>query len=426
MLAALLDAGHDVRGEITMTGRREFVTRLSGDQKPFGGRMILEELAPDDDGARRVRMAELGPRFRAWLATGVAPDVRPPDPLDVPGWPGWKKLVREHEARDLHRANLAACAGAIQPGFEFGLQDGLAMGVRRFRLTLPDGSIAGHLTTGNEAIRAALEAGLEVKAVVTRVRRDDNASSNAPGCPWIEVRANGAAPAPTPGQLEAWRAIGDRHAIRPPHPLDREEPTPDVSRAALPRPLPLTDNGPATRATGGPPPALLPSPPVRSSTANLFRIADGDARPVLLPEPDPSALRELFRSHLEVLLGLRWLASHVRIGGVDIDMLALGTRFPVVLAFREREDTALLPRALAQMAAVVADREAVHRLVAEQAGREAEMELWWSQASLICIADAFDPSERAQLRALRHPVSLVRCRHLAGGLVLVEVEARTR
>ncbi len=194
-IAALLDAGHDVRAEIVEVDRVEFETRLSGDGKPFPGRVVLQELGLDDDGVRRVRMAEVRPRFKAWLATGAPQDAEPPDPSAVPGWPGWKKLVPEFEPRTLHGQKIRENAAEIQPGIVLSFEDRRTDPDERFQLVLPSGAPIGSLEGDPaESIGRAIDAGLEIKVVVTRVKRDDGAAPDSFGLPWLEVRCQGDPP----------------------------------------------------------------------------------------------------------------------------------------------------------------------------------------------------------------------------------------
>ncbi|MBL8572580.1 MAG: HIRAN domain-containing protein [Hyphomicrobiaceae bacterium] len=197
-LAALMDAGHSLVGEITGVDRRDFETRLSGDGKPFAGRVILEELEQDSDGARRVRMADLRLRFRAWLATGLAPDAPLPDPDDIPGQPGWKRIVSEFEAQLYHWEALRPHAGELVANCVMDAQDmrpRLGDPEPRYLLVLPSGNTIG-VIAGEPArcLAWARQNDLSAKLVITRVRYFDENDSDAFRSPRFEIHANGRPP----------------------------------------------------------------------------------------------------------------------------------------------------------------------------------------------------------------------------------------
>lgn len=224
-IAALLDAGHTVVGEITDPERRDFETRLSGDQKPFPGRAIVAEAGLDGEGRRLVHMADVRPRFRAWLATGHAEDAPLPDPDDVPGAPGWKRIVPEFESE--------RCFDLVRVGQSPPYHAGMLLEVRivapaayesspGVALYLPDGSWAGRLATGDaEPVVRAHAAGLSLRGVVTRIltltHEQDEGRIHCR--PWLEVHASGPLPPPSPEEdqrrIDALREARsrERHAL---------------------------------------------------------------------------------------------------------------------------------------------------------------------------------------------------------------------
>lgn len=216
-IAALLDAGHTVVGEITDPERREFQTRLSGDQKPFPGRAIIAEAGLDAEGRRLVHMADVRPRFRAWLATGHAEDAPLPDPDDVPGAPGWKRIVPEFETERNFDSLRVGQTPPYQPGMPLEIRIIAPAPYEAgpsVALYLPDGSWAGRLGTGDaEPVLRAHAAGLSLRGVVTRIRtltheQDDGRIYCRP---WLEVHASGPLP-PLPAEEEQSRIDALRDA----------------------------------------------------------------------------------------------------------------------------------------------------------------------------------------------------------------------
>ncbi len=100
-IADLIDAGHEVAGELLPSERFTLHNRVRPGEEPDPEHRLVEEVKRTEDGGRIVKVEAVRPQFRAWIATGQIGEAKPPDPNEVPGEPGWTRIVEAHRATRL-------------------------------------------------------------------------------------------------------------------------------------------------------------------------------------------------------------------------------------------------------------------------------------------------------------------------------------
>lgn len=93
-VAALLDAGDSIAGEILSIGQHTRETRLIGDGRLYAQRIKLAPLPDDpDDGTPRARVTRIDALMRVWRV-GDGEEAAPPRWDVIPDQPDWQRLTR--------------------------------------------------------------------------------------------------------------------------------------------------------------------------------------------------------------------------------------------------------------------------------------------------------------------------------------------
>jgi HIRAN domain len=185
----LMDAGHEIAGELTEPERFTIHHRLRSGEALDPQYRLIEEIKRYPDGNRIVQVEVNRPLFRAWLSTGHADNVRLPAPDEVAGKPGWKRLGKRWRpaAAELHNQS------ALAIGQELSLHKKPGP-FSRVEITGPDGAVAGSLDGSDEPeIAKAIDEGKRVVAVLLKWRHRNTgevlSSATAPeAVPIFELR----------------------------------------------------------------------------------------------------------------------------------------------------------------------------------------------------------------------------------------------
>lgn len=196
MICDLLDAGHDIAGELLETERFELHNKVAPGSEPSPEMRFIEDVKLTEDGSRIIKVECIRPQFRAWIATGQIATARPPEWFEIPDEPGWIRIVRQHKPTQLHYAAHFTLGIDWQVGMELVLQpyperiSGSAM----YSLHLADGTKIGHLDGPHQiVVEKALDTGRKVRAVVTQIGAQKWSGHPDTALPLIEIHATRAA-----------------------------------------------------------------------------------------------------------------------------------------------------------------------------------------------------------------------------------------
>ncbi|MFI9423428.1 DUF5655 domain-containing protein [Streptomyces achromogenes] len=132
-------------------------------------------------------------------------------------------------------------------------------------------------------------------------------------------------------------------------------------------------------------------------------------------------------AHMEMLLGVRFLASEYGTGPVHggrIDSLGLDENgSPVVVEYKRGVDAGVINQGLFYLSWLVDHRAEFERLVRDRLGAPAAAQVLWSSPRLICIAGDFTRYDVHAVREHRRSIDLVRYRYFGRDLLGLETVA---
>ncbi|MGW1605210.1 DUF5655 domain-containing protein [Streptomyces eurythermus] len=132
-------------------------------------------------------------------------------------------------------------------------------------------------------------------------------------------------------------------------------------------------------------------------------------------------------AHMEMLLGVRFLASEYGTGPVHggrIDSLGLDENgSPVVVEYKRGVDAGVINQGLFYLSWLVDHRAEFQRLVRDRLGAPAAAQVLWSSPRLICIAGDFTRYDVHAVREHRRSIDLVRYRYFGRDLLGLETVA---
>ncbi|WP_406403996.1 transporter [Streptomyces uncialis] len=130
----------------------------------------------------------------------------------------------------------------------------------------------------------------------------------------------------------------------------------------------------------------------------------------------------LIETHMEAMLGVRFLASEYSTGPVHggrIDSLGLDENgAPVIVEYKRATDAGVIHQGLFYLAWLMDHRDEFQRLVRDRLGAEAAGQILWSAPRVICVAGDFTRYDIHAVREHRRGIDLVRyrfygCDHIA-------------
>ncbi|MEU3747307.1 MULTISPECIES: DUF5655 domain-containing protein [Streptomyces] len=146
-----------------------------------------------------------------------------------------------------------------------------------------------------------------------------------------------------------------------------------------------------------------------------------------------SDVQHLVETHMETMLGVRFLASEYSTGPVHggrIDSVGLDENgSPVVVEYKRGTDPGVINQGLFYLAWLVDHKEEFRRLVRDRLGASAAAQVLWSEPRLVCVAGGFTRYDVHAVREHRRSIDLVRYRFFGKDLIGLEtvasVSART-
>ncbi|TIC85195.1 DUF5655 domain-containing protein [Crenobacter intestini] len=162
------------------------------------------------------------------------------------------------------------------------------------------------------------------------------------------------------------------------------------------------------------------------SDIQLFRIQDGQAAE--LPGRSAQvekALQQLIEAQMEVLLGVRFLASEYATGKTHrgrIDSLGLDENgCPVIVEYKCRVNENVINQGLFYLDWLLDHQAEFRWLVLEKLGAEAAQQIEWSGTRLLCIAADFTRYDQYAVQQIPRNIELLRYRLFGDDLLLLEL-----
>ncbi|MFE2595480.1 DUF5655 domain-containing protein [Streptomyces sp. NPDC059396] len=138
-------------------------------------------------------------------------------------------------------------------------------------------------------------------------------------------------------------------------------------------------------------------------------------------------VQSLVEANMEVLLGVRFLASEYGTGPVHggrIDSLGIDENgSPVIIEYKRATDAGVIHQGLFYLAWLLDHKDAFRRLVRGRLGAAVADQVLWSAPRLICVAGGFTRYDVHAVREHRRSIDLVRYRLFGNDLLGLETVA---
>jgi len=159
------------------------------------------------------------------------------------------------------------------------------------------------------------------------------------------------------------------------------------------------------------------------SDLKLFRV-QGDTLAELdaASAPLEKGLQSLFEKNLEVLLGVRFLASeYVTSNGGRMDTLGIDENgCPVIIEYKRDRSENVINQGLFYLDWLVDHRGDFELLVLKRYGKELAEQVEWSSPRLICIAADFTKYDVHAIKQMARNIELIRYRRFGDDLLLLD------
>ena len=162
------------------------------------------------------------------------------------------------------------------------------------------------------------------------------------------------------------------------------------------------------------------------SDIKLFATKNGTAEEI----PGSAAalersLQDLIEQNLEVLLGVRLLASEYATGpdhGGRLDTLGLDENgCPVIIEYKRATNENVINQGLFYLNWLLGHRADVKLLVMEKLGHKVVDQIDWSAPRLICIAGGFTRYDEHAVQQMNRNIELIRYRRFGNELLMLEL-----
>jgi predicted transport protein len=162
------------------------------------------------------------------------------------------------------------------------------------------------------------------------------------------------------------------------------------------------------------------------SDIKLFKIEGGGASEVSGSALQiEKSLQSAFEKNLDVLLGIKFLASEHATGPVHggrIDTLGVDEDgCPVIIEYKRSVNENVINQGLFYLDWLLDHRKEFQWLVMEKLGSEVAKEIDWSAPRLICIAGDFTRYDEHAVKQIARNIELIRYRRFDGNLLLLEL-----
>jgi predicted transport protein len=162
------------------------------------------------------------------------------------------------------------------------------------------------------------------------------------------------------------------------------------------------------------------------SDIKLFNISNGSAQELQGTSiAIEKTLKTLIENHLEVFLGVRFLASEHSTGkthGGRIDTLGLDENgSPVIIEYKRALNENVINQGLFYLDWLMDHKGEFELLVLKKLGKEAAEAIEWSVPRLLCIASDFTKYDEHAVQQINRNIELIRYRRYGGELLLFEL-----
>ena len=164
------------------------------------------------------------------------------------------------------------------------------------------------------------------------------------------------------------------------------------------------------------------------SDIKLFRIANGQCEQLESHSMTlEKSLQTLIESHLEALLGVRFLASEYSTGKVHggrIDTLGIDENgCPVIIEYKRQTNENVINQGLFYLDWLMDHKGEFELLVRKRLDPETAEAIEWSSPRLLCIAGDFTRYDSHAISQINRNIELIRYRSYPDGLLLFEQES---
>lgn len=158
----------------------------------------------------------------------------------------------------------------------------------------------------------------------------------------------------------------------------------------------------------------------------LFQIlADGVKELTAQSVAVEKSLQTMIETHLEALLGVRFLASEHTTGkthGGRIDTLGIDENgFPVIIEYKRSVNENVINQGLFYLNWLLDHQAEFELMVLKKYGAAASSEIDWSNPRLLCIAGDFTRYDEHAVQQINRNIELIRYRAYGGELLLLEL-----
>ena len=139
--------------------------------------------------------------------------------------------------------------------------------------------------------------------------------------------------------------------------------------------------------------------------------------------PLEKGLQTLFEKNLEMLLGVRFLASeYMTSNGGRMDTLGIDENgYPVIIEYKRERSENVINQGLFYLDWLMDHRGDFELLVRDKFGKEAADAIEWSAPRLICIAADFTKYDEHAIKQMSRNIELIRYRRFGDDLLLLEL-----
>lgn len=164
------------------------------------------------------------------------------------------------------------------------------------------------------------------------------------------------------------------------------------------------------------------------SDIKLFRIGQGSVSELTgTTDTVEKSVQTLFEQNLEVLLGVRFLASEfTTTHGGRIDTLGLDENgCPVILEYKRSSNENVINQGLFYLDWLMDHRKDFQWLVLDRLGKPTAEAVDWSAPRLICIAGDFNRYDDHAVKQIQRNIELIRYRRFGPDLLMLDLVAAT-
>jgi predicted transport protein len=159
----------------------------------------------------------------------------------------------------------------------------------------------------------------------------------------------------------------------------------------------------------------------------LFRVANGKVDELSgTTDTIEKSVQTQFEKNLDVLLGVRFLASEFTITEGRVDTLGLDENgCPVIIEYKRASNENVVTQGLFYLDWLMGHQKDFQWLVLEKFGKTVADAVDWSAPRLICIAGDFNRYDYNAVRQMQRNIELIRYRRFGADLLMLDLVSAT-